>query len=129
MTTLLKPRILAIEDNQDFLLIFRHLIEAMGYEMTTSSNAQEGLEISRCTRPDIVFCDLGLPGAMDGFGFAKAIRADAGLANIPLIAVTARTDEESKARAIDCGFDRIFPKPVKFSDIRAAIAEFSNGRF
>lgn len=119
---------LAVEDNQDFAQILRYLLEAMGYDLAVAFDARSGLELAKKVVPHMIFCDIGLPGDMNGFDFARAIRADTTLAHIPLIAVSGYTSQDDKARATSAGFDRVFPKPVKFSDINEALTTFSNGK-
>jgi CheY-like chemotaxis protein len=70
----------------------------------------------------------GLPGGMDGYELANAVRADSALANTPLIAVSGYNSDQHKARAQDAGFDRIFRKPLKFNDVSEALASFSHGK-
>lgn len=122
-----RTRVLAIEDNRDFAQLFRHMLEIMGCELDITSDARIGLSIARNIRPELIFCDLGLPGSMDGFDFARAIRADAELAHIPLVAVSGYSSPEDRQRALTAGFDRVCGKPVKFADISAALANFSGG--
>jgi CheY-like chemotaxis protein len=119
--------VLCIDDNEDFLQVLSHLIEAMGCGLSTASTAEQGLEIARSTHPDIVFCDLGLPG-MDGFEFAYELRNDETLKDTPIIAISARTDEASKRKALLCGFNKIFSKPVKFADVRATLLSTLGGQ-
>ena len=123
-----RMRVLAIEDNQDFAQVLRHLLEAMGCDLDIAFDARSGLEMAKKAIPSMIFCDIGLPGDMNGFGFARAIRADAALAQVPLIAVSGYTSDDDQARAIRAGFDRVFPKPVKFSDLHEALNTFSNGK-
>ncbi|MDB5824345.1 MAG: hypothetical protein JWR21_3049 [Herminiimonas sp.] len=122
-----RTRVLAIEDNRDFAQLFRHMLEIMGCELDITSDARIGLSIARDIRPQLIFCDLGLPGDMDGFDFASAIRNDPDLAHIPLVAVSGYTSPEDRQRALAAGFDRVCAKPVKFADISAALANYSNG--
>lgn len=116
-----KPHVLVIDDDLDFLQILRHLIDAMGYELTTSTTAKQGIEIAKSIHPDIIFCDLALPGGMDGFEFAREARSDAELKAIPMIAISGSSDTTTQQNAIFSGFDKMFPKPVKFASIRTAI--------
>jgi|GEM_PF-581279 len=121
-------RALVIEDNADFSRLFRDMLQIMGCVVDVVPNAEAGLDAAKKTTPDIVFCDISLPGKMDGFEFASSIRSDEELSYVPLIAVSGRTGEEDRQRAIAAGFDRIFPKPVKFVDVSKALATFSKGR-
>lgn len=120
-----RTRVLAIEDNRDFAQLFRHMLEIMGCELDITADAGIGLSLAREIQPELIFCDLGLPGEMDGFAFARALRASKDLAHIPLVAVSGRNTPEDRQRALDAGFDRVCGKPVKFADISAALANFS----
>jgi len=122
-----KPRlrVLAIEDNRDFAQLFRHMLEIMGCELDITSDARSGLRIAHEIRPQIIFCDIGLPGDMDGFDFARSLRADVALAHIPLVAVSGYNSPADVQRALDAGFNRVCGKPVKFADISEALATFA----
>jgi CheY-like chemotaxis protein len=122
-----RMRVLVIEDNRDFAQVIHDILEIKGCELDIAFNARSGLEIAQRTLPDLIFCDIGLPGDMDGFDFAQAVRADKELAHVPLIAISGYTGESNKQRAISAGFNRIFPKPVKFADISEALATFAKG--
>lgn len=110
-------RVLVVEDNQDLAKLFCDLLEVMGCSTEMAFNARTGLESTRRMRPDLVFCDLRLPGEKDGFGLAAELRADPELTDIPLIAVTGYDDVEEHQRALQVGFERVFEKPVKFAQI------------
>jgi CheY-like chemotaxis protein len=110
-------RVLVVEDNQDLAKLFCDLLEVMGCATDMAFNARAGLECARRTVPDLLFCDLRLPGEKDGFDLATELRADPALAHIPLVAVTGYDDVEEHQRALAVGFERIFEKPVKFAQI------------
>ncbi|WP_194711158.1 hybrid sensor histidine kinase/response regulator [Noviherbaspirillum soli] len=118
-------RVLAIEDNRDFAQLFRHMLEIMGCELDITSDARSGLRIAREIMPQLIFCDIGLPGDMDGFAFARALRADPALQHIPLVAVSGYNSPADVQRARDAGFDRLCGKPVKFADISEALSTFA----
>ncbi len=121
-------RVLAIEDNKDFAQLFRHMLEIMGCELEITSDARSGLKLAHERLPEIIFCDIGLPGDMDGFDFARAVRADAELAHIPLVAVSGYSSPEDREKAMAAGFDRVCAKPVKFADISDALSVYSSNR-
>ncbi|MDB5839339.1 MAG: hypothetical protein JWQ23_1291 [Herminiimonas sp.] len=123
-----RMRVLAIEDNRDFAQLFRHMLEIMGCDLEITADAQSGLKLAHEILPELIFCDIGLPGGMDGFDFARAVRADDGLAHIPLVAVSGYSSPEDRARALAAGFDRICAKPVKFADINDVLSRFSKHR-
>lgn len=124
-----KPRVLVIEDNRDFSILFSDMLKIMGCETEVTYTAESGLNYAKRAIPDMIFCDLSLPGNMDGFAFATAVRSVPELQHIPLIAVSGRTALEDQERAFAAGFHRVFPKPVKFGHVSKALEEFSQGRF
>jgi signal transduction histidine kinase/ActR/RegA family two-component response regulator len=122
-----KPRlrVLAIEDNRDFAQLFRHMLEVMGCELDIMPDARSGLARAHEIVPELIFCDIGLPGDMDGFAFARAARADPVLAQIPLVAVSGYNSPADVQRALEAGFNRVCGKPVKFADISEVLATFA----
>lgn len=111
-------RILVVEDNQDLARLFCDLLQVMGCETDMAFTARSALERARQSPPDLVFCDLRLPGEKDGFDVARELRADAAFDNMRLIAVSGLSDAEEQNRALQAGFERLFAKPVKFAEIQ-----------
>jgi CheY-like chemotaxis protein len=68
-------------------------------------------------RPAVVLCDLGLPGGMNGYDVARAVRADPQLAGVRLAAVSGYGQPEDQARARAAGFDHHLTKPVDPADL------------
>jgi CheY-like chemotaxis protein len=124
-----RVRVLVIEDNRDFSILFSDMLKVMGCETETAYTAESGLENLQKVVPDMIFCDLTLPGNMDGFAFAQKIRQTPGLQQLPLIAVSGRTTAEDQEQALAAGFNRVFPKPVKFGHVSKALEQFSQGKF
>lgn len=120
----LPARVLVIEDNKDIAQILRDMLQIMGREPHVAGNARTGLEVARAIVPELIFCDIGLPGEMNGFDFARAARGDQNLKHIPLIAVSGYTSEDTRKEAVDAGFDRLFSKPIRFADINDAVSSF-----
>jgi signal transduction histidine kinase/ActR/RegA family two-component response regulator len=123
-----RMRVLAIEDNKDFAQLFRHMLEIMGCELDITSDARSGLKLAHERLPELIFCDIGLPGDMNGIDFARAVRADPELAHIPLVAVSGYSSPEDRQKAMAAGFDRVCAKPVKFADISDALIVYSTQR-
>jgi signal transduction histidine kinase len=94
-------RVLAIEDNRDFAQLFRHMLEIMGCELDITSDARSGLARAHEMLPELIFCDIGLPGDMDGFAFAQAVRSDPVLAQMPLVAVSGHNSPADVQRALE----------------------------
>jgi CheY-like chemotaxis protein/two-component sensor histidine kinase len=107
-----KPlRILVVEDNQDSAESLRTLLTLYGYEVTVAHTGPGGVAAALKTRPDVVLCDIGLPG-MDGLAVAGALRKSPETAEARLIAVTGYGQEEDRRRALEAGFDEHLVKPV-----------------
>jgi CheY-like chemotaxis protein len=104
-------RILVVEDNRDSADSFRMLLELAGYSVIVAHSGPEGIDQAKRTAPDVVLCDLGLPG-MDGFAVAEALRKEPCTARTRLIAVTGYGQEDVKKRALISGFDDHLLKPV-----------------
>lgn len=78
------------------------------------------MELARQVEPHVVLCDIGLPG-MSGYEFAHAVRADAHLKEVRLIAVSGYGQDEDRQRARDSGFDQHLTKPVRREQLKALI--------
>ena len=112
---------LIVEDNRDLARLFSDLLEVLGCEADVEWNAVAGLERAGTLRPDIIFCDISMPGEKNGFDVAREVRGNPELAHTWLIAVTGYDNQETCERAMAAGFDRVFPKPVKFAQMQAVL--------
>lgn len=106
-----RVRILVVEDNPDSAESLRMLLTSQGHEVTLAHSGTEGVEIAHRARPDVVVCDIGLPG-MDGYAVARAIRQDPETRGARLIAVTGYGQDEDRCRALESGFDTHLVKPA-----------------
>ena len=104
-------RVLVVEDNRDSAESLRMLLATQGYEVALAYTGIEGVEAARRARPDVVICDVGLPG-MDGYAVAQAIRTNPGTAKARLIAVTGYGQNDDRVRALASGFDKHLVKPA-----------------
>jgi CheY-like chemotaxis protein len=90
--------------------------------VTLAGDGVEALRCARAARPDVVLCDLGLPGELDGYGVARGLRADGELAGVRLVAVTGYGQDEDRRRTREVGFDLHLVKPVDFAALAQWIA-------
>lgn len=116
-------RILVIEDNPINLELMTYLLRAWGHETISATDGQAGLEAARSDPPDLVVCDIQMPG-LDGYEVARALKADATLARVPLLAVTAFAMVGDHDRALRAGFDGHFSKPIDPAQFMAELARF-----
>jgi two-component system CheB/CheR fusion protein len=113
--------VLVVEDNADAAETLREALELEGMDVTVAPDGEAGLAAARRTPPDLVICDIGLPGDLDGYGVARAIRADPALRHIPLVALTGYAGPEDRARARAAGFDQHLGKPTGLGELLCAI--------
>ena len=104
-------RILVIEDHRDTAESLRMLLEVCGYLVTEAYSGPDGVKAAEQWRPDIVLCDIGLPG-LDGYGVARKLRDNPATAQVRLIALTAYGEDEHHRRSYEAGFEYHLVKPV-----------------
>jgi PAS domain S-box-containing protein len=116
-------RVLIIEDNQDAADSLQILLELSGHRAEVAYTGKDGLDASRRQPPQVVLCDIGLPGGMNGYDVARGLRAE--LPDIHLIALTGYAQEEDQRRAREAGFDRHLTKPVDPTALIRLLGEMS----
>ena len=104
-------RILVVEDNRDSADSLRLLLEFSGHEVAVAYSGHDGVLAAEQYQPDVVLCDIGLPG-LDGYGVARKLRANPATAKARLIAVTAYGQDEDRRRSHEAGFEQHLVKPV-----------------
>jgi CheY-like chemotaxis protein len=110
-------RCLLIEDHVDAAESLAMLLELIGHEVEVAFDGAEGLAKARLLRPEVVLCDIGLPG-MDGYAVARALRAAAETSSAFLIALTGYGQDDDRRRALEAGFDAHLVKPVDLEALR-----------
>jgi len=115
-------RILVIEDNADAAESLKDLLALMGHQVETAADGPSGVRVALDWRPDAVLCDIGLPGEIDGYAVAKALRADPAMRSVLIVALTGYGQAEDQRRAKDARFDAHFTKPVAPDDLARALA-------
>jgi signal transduction histidine kinase/CheY-like chemotaxis protein len=113
-------RILVVEDNPDAAATLRDFLELSGHEVELAVSGMDGVQAARKFHPEVVLCDLGLPG-MDGFEVAAELRRDPETASAKLIAVTGYGRDEDRRRSKEAGFDLHLTKPVDPAQLRALL--------
>jgi len=106
-------RILVIEDSADAAESLKEALELCGHVVQTAATGDEGLAKAREFAPDLVLCDIGLPG-MDGYEVARMMRKDPALRGVRLIALSGYASPEDVDRAHGAGFDEHVAKPMDF---------------
>jgi DNA-binding response OmpR family regulator len=120
--------ILTIEDEADIREVIRYNLEKEGYRVLTAGDGEEGLEMVRTENPDLVLLDLLLPG-MDGVEVCRHLRYDPSTRNIPVIMVTAKSDESDVVLGLGVGADDYVAKPFRPHELVARVkAALRRGR-
>ncbi|WP_170319449.1 ATP-binding protein [Polyangium spumosum] len=119
-------RVLLIDDEPDVLEMLSSYLSSRGATVLVAGDAEEGLEKIKESRPDVVVCDIGMPG-QDGYHFIEQLRgaspAEGGAT--PVVALTAYARPEDRRRALLHGFDVHVAKPLDPADLAAVIARLA----
>jgi CheY-like chemotaxis protein len=114
------PRIiLIVEDNQDLAQGMAELLRLSGASVHIAADGASAIARARETVPDVIVCDLGLPGGMDGYAVARACKADPRLKNVRLVAVSGYGSSGNRAQTLTAGFDAFLVKPLTEDSLRA----------
>ena len=120
MATESKKTVLLVEDNEDNLVVYRTILEHVGYRVVEARDGEEGVTRARQDHPDLILMDMSLP-VKDGWTATSEIKADAALRTIPVIALTAHAMAGDKDRALEAGCDDYDTKPVEFARLVSKI--------
>lgn len=112
-------QILVIDDSPEVLKLMKMLL-ADEFDLELAPSAEEGLRILKKKSPDLVLCDVMMPG-MDGHAFCRKVKSDETLKHIPVILVTARTGADMIAEGIESGADDYISKPFDSVELKARI--------
>ena len=112
-----KYKILIVEDDRNIVTFLQTLLESNGYQVLTAERCSQGLMVFSSHLPDLVILDLGLPD-LDGENFIRNVR---GISTIPIIVLSARTDERDKVSALDLGANDYITKPFGTGELVARI--------
>jgi len=115
-------RVLIVEDLEDSALTLQMLLRLLGHTTEVAGDGVSALAAADRLRPDVVLCDLGLPGAVDGYEVARRLRTSPGLATAHLVALSGFGTPEAKAQAAQAGFERHLTKPVDPASLGPLIA-------
>jgi two-component system KDP operon response regulator KdpE len=111
-----KLTIVIIEDEKNILSFIEAALETHDYKVLTAVSGKEGLSLINACCPDMILLDLGLPD-LDGIDIIKNVRS---WSSIPIIVISARTQEQEKVAALDFGADDYITKPFGTSELMAA---------
>ena len=122
-----KSLVLLADDNEIFRSTCCDVLQTWGCRVITASDGAEALEVARTRRPALVLMDIQMPG-LNGMDAIRRLRADAVLAKLPVIALTALVMPGDRERCLQAGADEYVSKPVHWADLLEVMARLLKGQ-
>lgn len=117
-------RVLLVDDDEATLDVLEFSLALEGHEVLRASDGQQGVELARLRRPDLIILDMMMP-IMDGLDSARALREDLATRDIPIVMLTARALEQDMWDGWAAGIDSYVTKPLDIDVLEAEIARVS----
>lgn len=116
-------RVLVVEDNRDNMTLIVDVLESLDYDVIQAKDGEQGVELARSERPDLILMDLSLP-KIDGWEATRTIKAEDDLRQIPIIALTAHAMVGDRERALEAGCDDYMTKPINLQTLATKLTKF-----
>jgi DNA-binding response OmpR family regulator len=120
--------VLIVDDQPDIVRLVRDYLERAGFQVLIAGDGEQALQVARSSHPDLVILDLTLP-RLDGLDVARALRRDG---DVPIIMLTARTEESDRVAGLELGADDYVTKPFSAREmvarVRAVLRRTSGAR-
>ena len=104
-------RILVIEDSDSIRHMIEMLMTSRGHEVLAVPTGAKGIDAAMAQTPDAILLDLHLPGSYDGFDVCEKLRANEATKHVPIIVISAMTDDSARQQAIEKGATAFYTKP------------------
>ena len=108
--------IIVVDDCADIRLMLSIMLTLRGHRVLEAENGQVAIELAQCNCPDLILMDLYMP-VLDGFAATRRLREIDELSHIPIIAVSANSNESHKADALAAGCNEYISKPINFEQL------------
>jgi chemosensory pili system protein ChpA (sensor histidine kinase/response regulator) len=118
------PLVMVVDDSLTVRKITSRMLTREGYEVATAKDGVDALQQLQDMKPDCILLDVEMP-RMDGFEFARNVRADAATRAIPIIMITSRTAEKHRNRATELGVNEYMGKPYQEDQLLALIKRYT----
>ena len=112
-----RQKVLVVEDEPSLVDTLQYSLSRQGYDVAVSSDGAKALEVARREHPDLVILDVMLP-TMDGFEVCRILRQEM---SVPILMLTARTDEVDKVVGLEVGADDYLTKPFSMRELMARV--------
>ena len=103
--------ILIADDNEANLALTEYLLRSAGHCTVAAANGEQALQLARASRPDLMVCDLQMPG-LDGYAVLAQVRGDPDLRDLPVVALTAYSRDSDRTSVLVAGFNGYLSKPI-----------------
>ncbi len=113
--------ILVVDDESHIVEVVHDYLKQAGYRVLTARDGQTALTLARHEHPDLIVLDLMLPGGPDGLDVCRHLRQDPALADVPIIMLTARTEETDRIVGLELGADDYVTKPFSPREVVARV--------
>ena len=125
-----EKQLLVVDDEEDILELLRFNLTSEGYQVTCAASGEAAMEIVVTEKPDLMVLDLMLPG-IDGLEVTRIIKKDPATRNIPIVMLTAKTEESDVLTGLEMGADDYVTKPfsprILAARIKAVLRRKANG--
>ena len=115
-----QPLVLAADDDEDILGLVAFRLERAGYTVILARDGEEALELAVSEQPDVVVLDVMMP-KLDGFEVTRRLRADEATSQIPIILLTARSQDADVQQGFAAGADDYLRKPFSPDELRVRV--------
>jgi two-component system phosphate regulon response regulator PhoB len=112
--------VLVVDDEAPILALLKYNLEKAGYRVLQATDGEEAMTVAREEHPDIVILDWMLP-SLSGIEVCRQMRRDSALANVPIIMLTAKGEEQDRVRGLEVGADDYMAKPFSPAELLARI--------
>ena len=116
-------KILIVDDEQDIVESLKFVLEASDYTCYTADNGEDGLRLAKEIVPDLMILDVMMP-KINGYKISRLLKYDAKYKNIPILMVTARSQEEDKLIGEETGADEYITKPFELDEVVKKVEEY-----
>ena len=122
-----RASILVIEDDAIQRLAIVGILQRVGHRVLWAVDGEQGLEMARQSRPDLIVCDVVMPG-MNGYQLVTSLRQEAGLSEVPVIMLTSMTERAQVRVGMTAGADDYLAKPLNAAELREAVTALLSRR-
>jgi len=119
-------KLLVVEDNLELLMLMQQALKSQ-YRVYIAKNGKEAIKILQTKELDLVISDVMMP-EMDGYELTRTIKGNSNYSHLPIILLTAKTQEEDEKEALQAGADEYLTKPFRLSDLRLRINNMIENR-